>query len=102
MGTKAYFMVKMKKKFNEDGYYLDAVRELEAMPEVESVEPVSGVCDLLVKVDAPIRVIFVANKIRVKEWLKSLRVLEIEYTETGEALEPTAPELLKTRASSTK
>ena len=102
MGTKAYFMVNMKKKFNEDGYYLDAVRELEAMPEVESVEQVSGVCDLLVKVDAPIRVIFVANKIRAKEWLKSLHVLRIEYTEPSEALKPAEREPLKTRVSSPK
>jgi DNA-binding Lrp family transcriptional regulator len=92
MGTKAYFMVKMEKKFNEDAYYLDAVRELEAMPEVESVEPVSGVCDLLVKVDAPIRVILVANKIATKRWVKSLHVLKIEYPETAEAPKSAAPE----------
>jgi len=100
MGTKAYFMINMEKKFSEDGYYLDAVRELEAMPEVESVEPVSGAYDLLVKVDAPIRVIFVANKIRTKEWVKGFRVLKVEYAGPAEALKPTTPEPLKTQASS--
>jgi len=102
MGTKAYFMINMEKKFSEDGYYLDAVRELEAMPEVESVESVSGAYDLLVKVDAPIRVIFVANKIRTKEWVKGFRVLKVEYAEPAEAPKPTLQELLKTQVSSPK
>ena len=97
MGTKAYFMVNLDKKFSEDGYYLDAVTELEAMPEVESVEPVSGVCDLLVKVDAPIRVIFVANKIRAKKWVENFHLLKVEYPETMETPKP-----VKTPADSLK
>ena len=102
MGTKAYFMVNMDKKFSEDAYYLNAVQELQAMPEVESVEPVSGVCDLLVKVDAPIRVILVANKIATKKWVKSLHVLKIEYPETTEASKSATPEPVKEPASSGK
>ena len=102
MGTKAYFMVNMEKKFNQAGRYLDALGELEAIPEVESVEPVSGVCDFLVKVDAPIRVIFVANKIRAKKWVKSLHALRIEYAEPSEALKPAAPEPVKSQVSSPK
>lgn len=78
MGTKAYLMVNLDKKFSHDGYYLDGVRELAEMPEVESVEPVSGICDLLVKVDAPIRVVFIANKILAKEWVKNLKILRVE------------------------
>jgi len=38
METKAYFMIKIKAT---DGL-TDAITELEAMPEVEAVEPVSG------------------------------------------------------------
>jgi len=78
MGTKAYLMVNLEKRFCEDGYYLNAVKELADMPEVESVEPVSGVCDLLLKVDAPIRVVFVANKILAKQYVKRLQVLRVE------------------------
>lgn len=89
MGTKAYIMVNMEKKFNEAGYYLDAVRELEAMPEVESIEPVSGVCDLLVTVDAPQGVAGVANTIQAMKWVKSLRVLNIESAEPAVAPKPT-------------
>ncbi len=100
MGTKAYFMVNMEKKFSQAGHYLDALGELEAIPEVESVEPVSGVCDFLVKVDAPIRVIFVANKIRAKKWVESLHVLKIETAEPTVAPKPAAPEPVKSQASS--
>lgn len=86
MGTKAYFMINVEKRFSDDGYYRNAIRELEAMPEVEAVNSVSGVCDLLVKVDAPIRVVLVANKIQAKKWVKRLRILRVEPAE-GEPLE---------------
>ena len=96
MGTKAYLMVNLEKRFSDDGYYLNAVRDLVALPEVESVEPVSGVCDLLVKVDAPIRIVSVANKILAKEWAKGLRILRIEPHELGETPKAhTESELLK-------
>jgi len=100
MGTKAYLMVNLDKRFSVDGYYLNVVRELEAIPEVESVESVSGICDLLVKVDAPIRVVFVANKILAKEGVKSLRILRVESAEPTVATKPTAREPLNTRGSS--
>jgi len=102
VGTKTYFMIKMAKKFNEDGYYEDAVTELEAMPEVETVTPVSGVCDLLVKVDAPIRVVLVANKILAKKWVKRLHVLKVEFAEPSETPKLAAQELLKAQDSSPK
>ena len=95
MGTKAYFMVNLDKRLSEDGYYLDALRELEAMPEVESVEPVSGVCDLLVKVETPIRIIFAANKIMAKEWVKRLYVLNIEPSESKEYHGLTSDEIIR-------
>jgi len=78
MGTKAYLMVNLEKRFCDDGYYLNAVKDLATIPEVESVEPVSGICDLMVKVDAPIRVVFIANKVLAREWVKSLKILRIE------------------------
>ena len=95
MGTKAYFMVNMDKRFSNDGYYLEAIRELEAIPEVKEVKPVSGACDLLVKVEAPIRMIFVANKIRTKNWVKSFHVLNVETAQPTEAPKPAERELLE-------
>ena len=94
MGNKAYFMIEMGRKCCDEDCYLDAVRELEAMPEVEAVKPVSGVCDLLVKVDAPTRVIFIANKIRAKKWVKGFRILNIELAQGAEVPRPAEEELL--------
>ena len=90
MGTKAYFMINMDKTLSEDGYYADAIRELEAIPEIESVEAVSGTYDLVAKVDAPIRVILVANKVLEKKWVKRLHVLRAEPAER-EAATPHIP-----------
>jgi len=82
MGEKAYFMIKMKGADDGDGHAA-AARDLEAIPEVEAVEPVSGEYDFVVVavVDAPIRVGLVAKKIESKQWLKNLRVLKVEPAE---------------------
>jgi hypothetical protein len=56
------------------------------MPEVESVEAVSGTYDLVATVDAPIRVVLVANKVLEKEWVKRLHVLQAEPTEREAAI----------------
>ena len=77
MATRAYFTVSVAEIFCQNGY-LDILKDLETIPEVKSVERVSGACDLLVKVDAPIRMIFVANKLLAKEWVKRLHVLHVE------------------------
>ena len=83
MGTRAYFMVNVEKNFCQNGYQ-SVLSDLEAIPEVKSVERVSGACDLLVKVEAPIRMIFVANKLMAKEWVKRLYVLKVEPFQTNE------------------
>ena len=77
MATKAYFMVSVAEKFCQNGYQ-DILMDLETIPEVKSVEHVRGACDLLVKVEAPIRLIFVANKLMAKEWVKRLRALQVD------------------------
>jgi len=87
METKVYFMVKMEKVAGGNGY--EAIRELEAVPEVETVEPVSGEYDLIVAatVDAPIRVVSVTNEIQAKEWVKHLHVLKVEPAEPNPFLD---------------
>jgi len=79
METKAYLMIKMERKDGGDGER-DAVKELEAMPEIEAVAPVSGEYDLVgvAMVDTPKRVARGANEIQAKEWVKDLRVLKVE------------------------
>ena len=83
---KAYFMIKIKAIDGGDGY-TKALRELEAMPEVEAVEPVSGEYDLVARVEAPIRVILVANKIMDKEWVEGLHILKIQPAEPNPFLD---------------
>ena len=79
METKTYLMIKMEREDGGDGHK-NAVKELEAMPEVESVAPVSGEYDLVgvAMVETPKGVAGVANKIQAKEWVKSLHVLKVE------------------------
>lgn len=91
MGAKAYFMVDVAKEVYEEGRSAEAMRELEMITEVETVEPVSGSCDFLIKAEVPIRAIFVANKIREKKWVKRLRILRVEPAELEK---PTLSELV--------
>jgi len=81
METKAYLMIKMDKEDGGDGH-TNAVKELEAIPEVETVASVSGEYDLvgIAMVDTPKRVAGVVDKIQAKEWVKSLHILTVEPT----------------------
>jgi len=94
MATRAYFMVNVAEKFSQNGYQ-DILRDLEAIPEVKAVERVSGGCDLLVEVEAPIRMIFVANKLMVKKWVKRLHVLHVEPIQPEEYQGLTIDELIR-------
>ena len=80
MVTKAYFMVNVAKKFCPNGYQ-NVLRDLVTVPEVESIERVDGICDLMVKVETPISVGVVADKILAKTWVQRLRVLKVEPAE---------------------
>jgi len=79
MEIKAYLMIEMDREDGGDGHR-NAVEELQAMPEVVAVAPVSGEYDLVVEatVDIPIRVGVIADKIQAKEWVKRLHVLKVE------------------------
>ena len=79
MGSKAYFLINVDGEVAQrDDYCLKAIGELEAIAEVECVEPVSGIYDLMVKANVPIRTIFVADKILEKAWVRRLHVLKVE------------------------
>jgi len=49
----------------------------------------------LVKVDAPIGLIFVANKLMAKEWVKRLYVLKVEPFQTEQYQGLTVDELIR-------
>ena len=54
MATKAYLMVRVKSQFRQNSQMEDILAQLQAIPEVKSVEQIDGPCDLLVQVEAPI------------------------------------------------
>jgi len=77
MATTGYFMITVADEFYRN-YYQDVLRDLKAVPEVDSIERISGTYNLLVKVTAPMRVIFVANKILPNKWVKRFYILKVE------------------------
>lgn len=87
MTTKAYFMVTVAEQYSQNGYQ-DMLRDLKAIPEVKCVERVSGTCDLVVKVEVPFSnwIVFAANKLLAKKWVKSLRALKVEPLGTDDYL----------------
>ncbi len=100
MAMKVYFMINVAEEFHQDDEdYQDKLRELEAIPEVKSVEPVSGVYDLVVQAEAPVRAIFVANKILPKKWVKRLIILRVEPPQLHKNFRRTVEELLGTQTT---
>ena len=100
MATKAYFLISVAKEFCQyQDDYQEVVEDLKAIPEVKSIEPVSGPCDLLVQVEAPIRVIFVADKILAKKWVKRLHILRVQPFHFNGNSKASARELLKARSA---
>jgi hypothetical protein len=77
MATKAYFTIKVAEEFCTHGYQ-EIIRELKTLPEVKNVEPVRGRYNLLVEVEAPIRVIMVAHKILPMKWVERLNIMTVE------------------------
>jgi len=83
MATKAYFMIRVAEEFSHEGYQ-KVIEDLQALPEVKAIEPVRGSsCDLLVQVEAPVRVKMTAHKIMAMKWLERLNVLTVEPVEVN-------------------
>jgi hypothetical protein len=77
MATTAYLLIRASKAVRNNGY-LKALENLRALPEVESVEPVSGLYDCVVRVEAPMKLIFVVHKIMAKSWIERVHVLRVD------------------------
>jgi len=76
VGPRAYFLVTLGDHV-EQRKFLDLVRQLEEMPEVDFVDPVIGKCDMVMMVDAPVTVQAIANKLRAREGIEDLEVLRV-------------------------
>lgn len=91
MTTKAYLMIDVAEKFCRNGY-LDVLRDLADIREVQSVERIDGICDIMVKAEGTDTKGFVADQIMPKEWVKSLRVFNVEPGEPMETAPVVVPE----------
>ena len=80
VATKAYFLIRVAREASQDGL-ADWVQQLEAMPEVRYVAPVTGLYDLVAMVEAPITAVLVAHKMLENGWIKHLHVLRVEETQ---------------------
>ena len=85
MATNAYLLIRASEAVRNNGY-LKALEDLWALPEVEYVEPVSGMYDCVARVEVPIRLIFLVHKIMAKSWVERVHVLSIDQP-VQEALE---------------
>jgi len=77
MTTSAYLLIRASEAVRHNGY-LKALEELWSLPEVEYVEPVSGLYDCVARVEAPIRLIFVVHKVMAKSWIERVHVLRVD------------------------
>ena len=76
MGLRAYLLVDVADEM-EHREFAKALRELEEMPGIDFVDPVIGSHDMVIMVDAPVTVEVVANKVRSKDWVKSIEIMRI-------------------------
>ncbi|WP_031514794.1 hypothetical protein [Desulfofalx alkaliphila] len=76
MGTRAYLMVTVKDEVNQ-AQFVNILRELEEMREIDFVDPVVGSWDIVIMIEAPVTVDAVAAKIKSQPWVDKLETLKI-------------------------
>ena len=88
MTTKRYLMINVAEEACKNGYE-DVLRCLITIPEVQFIERLDGIFDLMVQVECPAGVGFVAAEdLSAKGWLKRLQVLQVEPAEPGDTIAP--------------
>ena len=76
MGVRAYLLIEVADNMAQQDF-ITTLRQLEDMPGVDFVDPVMGLADMVIMVDAPVTVEAIASKIRAKDWVKKLEILRI-------------------------
>jgi hypothetical protein len=80
MATSAYLLIRASEAVRQNGY-LEALEELWALPEVEYVEPVSGLYDCVARVETPIiRLTPLVHEVMAKSWVADVHVLTVDQT----------------------
>jgi hypothetical protein len=85
MTTTGYLLIRASEAVRHNGY-VKALEDLWALPEVEYVEPVSGMYDCVARVEVPTRLIFLVHKVMAKSWVERVHILSIDQP-VQEALE---------------
>jgi hypothetical protein len=96
MATRGYFMITVKEDFYRNDYQT-VLKDLKAVPEVDSIQRICGTHNLLVKVTAPMRLIFVADKILPNKWVKQFFILKVEPFKPHDYEGVTVDELIRLR-----
>lgn len=76
MGVRAYLLIEVADNMAQQDF-ITTLRQLEDMPGVDFVDPVMGLADMVIMVDAPVTVEAIASKIRAKDWVKKLEILRV-------------------------
>jgi hypothetical protein len=77
MGLRGYLLLQLRDELEQKDF-VDVVRMLEEMPDVDMVDPVvGGDYDVVVLVDSPITVESTAKKIREQNWVKDMDIVRI-------------------------
>ena len=82
MTTTAYLLIRAAEAVRHNGYR-KALEDLWALPEVECVEPVSGLYDCVARVETPLRLIFVVHKVMAKSWVERVHILRVDQPLQG-------------------
>ncbi len=76
MGLKAYLLIRANDELDQERFAKELL-ELEAMSEVDFVDPVVGNYDAVAMVEAPVSVDIVAKKLESLDWVKETEILRI-------------------------
>ena len=76
MGLRAYLLVQMADNLDQDAAE-KALRQVEAMPEVDFADPVVGAYDLVLMVETADSVAGLADQVGKLSWVKSVETLKI-------------------------
>ncbi len=79
MESSAYLLIRASEAVRHNGY-VDTLEELWMLPEVDYVEPVSGLYDCVARVEAPtVRLTPLVHELMAKSWVEDVHVLRVDH-----------------------
>ena len=77
MSTGAYLLIKTAEDVGQDRH-IESLEDLRSLPEVKYAEPVSGEYDCVARVEAPITLFYLVNKVMARGWIDRMQVLPVD------------------------